>query len=158
VLRITTFLTYESRAQEAVDQYVSIFRNSRVLRTTYYGDAGPLARGSVMTIDFELNDQPFTALNGGSHFKFTDGISLSVECESQAEVDDYWEKLSAGGEEGPCGWLRDRFGVWWQVNPTILGEMLSDPDPQRASRVMQAVLKMKKIDIAVLKSAFEAGT
>jgi predicted 3-demethylubiquinone-9 3-methyltransferase (glyoxalase superfamily) len=156
--RITTFLSYESRAQEAVDQYVAIFKNSRVLRTTYYGDAGPLAKGSVMTIDFELNGQPFTALNGGPHFKFTDGISLSVECESQTEVDEYWERLSDGGEEGPCGWLRDRFGVWWQVNPTILGEMLSDPDPRRASRVMQAVLKMKKIDIARLKSAFEEGT
>ena len=156
--RITTFLTYESRAQEAVDQYVSIFKNSRILRTTYYGDAGPLAKGSVMTIDFELNGHPFTALNGGSHFKFTDGISLSVECESQAEVDDYWERLSAGGEEGPCGWLRDRFGVWWQVNPTILGQMLSDPDPRRASRVMQAVLKMKKIEIEGLRKAFEEGT
>ena len=156
--RITTFLTYESRAQEAVDQYVSIFKNSRILRTTYYGDAGPLAKGSVMTIDFELNGHPFTALNGGSHFKFTDGISLSVECESQAEVDDHWAKLSAGGEEGPCGWLRDRFGVWWQVNPTILGEMLNDPDPRRASRVMQAVLKMKKIEIEELRKAFEEGT
>jgi predicted 3-demethylubiquinone-9 3-methyltransferase (glyoxalase superfamily) len=156
--RITTFLTYESRAKEAVDQYVSIFKNSRVLRTTFYGEAGPLAKGSVMTIDFELNGQPFTALNGGSHFKFTDGISLSVECESQAELDGYWEKLSAGGEEGPCGWLRDRFGVWWQVNPTILGEMLNDPDPRRASRVMQAVLKMKKIEIEGLKKAFEEGT
>jgi predicted 3-demethylubiquinone-9 3-methyltransferase (glyoxalase superfamily) len=156
--RITTFLSYESRAQEAVDQYVSIFKNSRILRTTYYGDTGPGEKGSVMTIDFELNGQPFTALNGGPHFRFTDGISLSVDCESQAEVDEYWAKLSAGGEEGPCGWLRDRFGLWWQVNPTILGEMLSDPDPLRASRAMQAVLKMKKIDIEELKRAFEAGT
>jgi predicted 3-demethylubiquinone-9 3-methyltransferase (glyoxalase superfamily) len=144
--RITTFLTYESRAQEAVDQYVSIFKNSRILRTTHYGDAGPGEKGTVMTIDFELNGQPFTALNGGPHFEFTDGISLAVSCESQAEVDEYWKRLSAGGEEGRCGWLRDRFGVWWQVNPTILGEMLSDPDPRRASRVMQALLKMKKIE------------
>ena len=156
--RITTFLTYKSRAQEAVDLYVSIFKNSRVVHTSYYGDAGPGAKGSVMTVDFELNGQPFTALNGGSHFTFTDGISLSVECESQAEVDEYWSKLSDGGEEGPCGWLKDRFGVWWQVNPTILGEMLRDPDPRRASRVMQAMLKMKKIDLEALKKAFEAGT
>ena len=156
--RITTFLTYESRAHEAVDLYVSIFKNSRIVHTSYYGEAGPGAKGSVMTIDFELNDQPFTALNGGSHFTFTDGISLSVDCESQAEVDDYWAKLSDGGEEGPCGWLKDRFGVWWQVNPTILGEMLRDPDPRRASRVMQAMLKMKKIDVEALKKAFEAGT
>ena len=111
-----------------------------------------------MTIDFELNDQPFTALNGGPHFKFTDGISLSVDCESQAEVDEYWARLSDGGEEGPCGWVKDRFGVWWQVNPTILGEMLRDPDPRRGSRVMQAMLKMKKIDIETLKKAFEEGT
>ena len=156
--RITTFLTYESRAEEAVDLYVSVFKNSRIIGTTRYGEAGPGAKGSVMTIDFELNGQPFTALNGGPNFKFTEGISLAVECESQQEVDEYWTRLSEGGEQGPCGWLRDRFGVWWQVNPTILGEMLRDPDPRRASRVMQALLKMKKIEIEELKKAFEEGT
>ena len=126
-----TFIAYEGRAQEAVDLYVSIFRHSRIVRTRTTASR-PGAKGSVMTIDF-VNGQSFTALNGGSHFKFADGISLSVDCETQAEVDEYLEKLSAGGEQGPCGWLRDRFGVSWQVNPTVLGEMLHDRD--RVGRV-----------------------
>ncbi len=157
--RITTFLTYEARAEEAAQFYVSIFPNSRIVKITRYGDAGPGPAGSVMTVAFELDGQEFVALNGGPHFKFTEAVSLSVECETQEEVDEYSAKLSSdGGELGPCGWVTDKFGVSWQVNPSILGEMLADPDPAKAARVFEAVLGMKKIDIAALEKAHASGS
>jgi len=153
---ITTFLTYPDGAEEAVDLYTSIFPGSRVLRTTRYSDAGPGAAGSVMTIDFELGGRRFVALNGGPSFSFSQGISLAVECETQEEVDDLWERLSEGGEQGPCGWLTDRFGVSWQVYPRVLPELLAGDDRERAERVMRAMLSMTKIEIAELERA--AGT
>jgi predicted 3-demethylubiquinone-9 3-methyltransferase (glyoxalase superfamily) len=153
--RITTFLAYDDQAEEAAKFYVSVFKNSRIRSVTRYGEAGPGPPDSVMTVAFELDGQEFVALNGGSHFQFTDGISLSVECKTQEEVDTYWEKLSEGGEPGPCGWLKDRFGLYWQINPSILSEMLSDPDPKKSNRVMEAMLKMKKISIEGLKRAYE---
>ena len=122
---------------------------------THYGDAGPGPRGSVMTVDFELDGQPFIALNGGPHFQFTEAISLSVDCKTQREIDEFWSKLSAGGEQGQCGWLKDKYGLSWQVNPTILGEMLNDPDSERSTSVMKAMLKMKKLDITALKEAYD---
>lgn len=150
---ITTFLTYESGAEEATKLYVSIFRNSRITRITRYGAGAPMPEGSAMTVQFELDGQEFIALNGGPHFKFSDGISLSVNCQTQAEIDHYWEKLSAGGEPGPCGWLKDRFGLSWQVSPSLLGELLGDADAARAARVMQAMMQMSRIDIAALQRA-----
>ncbi len=157
--KIVTFLTYEARAEEAAELYVSIFPNSRIVKTTRYGEAGPGPAGSVMTVEFELDGQEFVALNGGPHFKFSEAISLSVECRTQDEVDEYSDKLTSdGGEVGPCGWVTDGFGVSWQVNPSILGEMLADPDPARAARVFEAVLGMKKIDIAALEEAYAGGS
>jgi predicted 3-demethylubiquinone-9 3-methyltransferase (glyoxalase superfamily) len=155
VPKITTFLTYDHQAEEAVNLYVSVFQNSRIRHTTRYGAGGPGPQGSVMSVDFELDGQRFIALNGGPHFKFTDGISLFVDCKTQEEVDQYWEKLSQGGGEGQCGWLKDRFGLSWQIIPAALGELLNDPDPKKARRVMEAMLKMKKIDIAELKRAHQ---
>ncbi len=152
--RITTFLAYDDQAEAAATFYVSVFKNSRIRSVTRYGDAGPGPKGSVMTVAFDLDGQEFVALNGGPHFRFTDGISLSVDCETQAEIDTYWEKLSEGGEPGPCGWLKDRFGLYWQINPTILSEMLSDSDPEKSERVMEAMLKMEKINIEGLKRAY----
>jgi predicted 3-demethylubiquinone-9 3-methyltransferase (glyoxalase superfamily) len=152
--RITPFLWFDHQAEEAANYYVSIFKNSKVNDVTRYGDAGPGPKGSVMTVEFELDGQPFIALNGGPHFKFTEAVSFSVDCKTQQEVDDYWGKLTRGGEEGPCGWLKDKYGLSWQVNPTILAELLSDPDPNKASRVMEAMLKMKKIDIKTLEQAY----
>ncbi len=153
--KITTFLAYDDQAEEAARFYVSVFRNSRIGKVTRYGEAGPGPKGSVMTVTFELDGQEFVALNGGPHFAFTDGISLSVACATQEEVDTYWERLSDGGEEGPCGWLTDKFGLSWQINPTILSDLLSDPDPERSKRVMEAMLAMRKIDIESLKRAYE---
>lgn len=155
--RITTFLTYAERAEDAASFYVSIFPNSRIREVTRYGEGAPAPAGSVMTVTFELDGQEFVALNGGPYFRFSEGISLSVDCRDQEEVDRYWEKLSEGGETGPCGWLNDRFGVSWQVNPRILGEMLSDPDPVKAKRAMDAMLTMTKIDIAALERAYEGS-
>jgi predicted 3-demethylubiquinone-9 3-methyltransferase (glyoxalase superfamily) len=152
--KITPFLWFDTQAEEAAEFYVSIFKNSKIVKTAPYGEAGPGPAGSVMTVAFELDGQPFIALNAGPQFKFSEAISFSVDCKTQGEVDEYWEKLSAGGEEGPCGWLKDRYGLSWQVNPHILGEMLSDPDPAKAKRVMGAMLKMKKIDIAALEEAY----
>ena len=151
---ISPFLWFDSQAEDAAKLYVSIFPNSRILGVSRYGEAGPGPKGTVMTVAFELDGQRFIALNGGPQFKFTEAISFSVECETQEEVDRYWAKLtSGGGEEGPCGWLKDRYGLSWQVNPRVLGELLSDPDQKKAKRVMEAMLKMKKIDIATLKRA-----
>jgi predicted 3-demethylubiquinone-9 3-methyltransferase (glyoxalase superfamily) len=153
--KITPFLWFDRQAQEAANFYTSIFKNSKIGRISRYGEAGSGPKGSVMTVEFELDGQKFIALNGGPHFKFTEAISFSVYCKTQDEVDDYWSKLSEGGEEGPCGWLKDKYGLSWQINPTILGEMLSDPDPEKSKRVMQAMLKMKKIDIEGLKKAYD---
>jgi predicted 3-demethylubiquinone-9 3-methyltransferase (glyoxalase superfamily) len=153
--KITPFLWFDNQAEEAAQFYVSTFKNSKIVGVTRYGEAGPGPRGSVMTVTFELGGQQFIALNGGPHFKFTEAISLSVDCKTQEEVDEFWKRLSAGGEEGQCGWLKDRYGLSWQVNPSILGEMLSDPDPEKSKRVMAAMLKMKKIDIGRLKQAYD---
>jgi predicted 3-demethylubiquinone-9 3-methyltransferase (glyoxalase superfamily) len=153
---ISPFLWFDTQAEQAANLYVSTFKNSRIVKIARYGDAGPGPKGSVMTVEFELNGQRFIALNGGPHFKFNEAVSFSVECQTQAEVDEYWSKLSDGGVEGQCGWLKDRFGLSWQVNPTVLGEMLADPDPTKARRAMEAMLKMKKIDIAALKKACDS--
>jgi predicted 3-demethylubiquinone-9 3-methyltransferase (glyoxalase superfamily) len=153
--KITPFLWYDDNAEEAVNFYVSIFKNSRIKDVSRYGEAGPGKAGTVMTITFELEGQEFIALNGGPHFKFTEAISLSVDCQTQEEVDEFWEKLSAGGEKGPCGWLKDKYGLSWQIDPGILGELLRDSDPSKSNRVMQAMLKMNKIDIAALRRAYE---
>ncbi len=153
VPKITPFLWFDTQAEEAANFYVSIFKSSKVIKTTRYGEAGPGPKGSAMTVVFELDGQRFIALNGGPHFKFTEAISFSVDCKTQEEVDTFWEKLSEGGQESQCGWLKDKYGLSWQINPTALGELLGDPDPQKAKRAMEAMLKMKKIDIAALKKA-----
>src|SRR6058998_242044 len=157
--KIAPFLWFDNQAEDAVNFYVSIFKNSKIGSVTRYAEEAAKAsgrpKGSVMTVAFELNGQEFVALNGGPIFKFTEAISFVVNCETQAEVDEYWEKLSAGGQEVQCGWLKDKYGLSWQIVPTILGEMLSDPDPKKAERVMKAMLQMKKIDIKGLKQAYE---
>ncbi len=159
IQKITPFLWLDTRAEEAAQLYVSIFKNSRVTGTARYDEEGAKAAGrpagSVMTVQFELHGQEFVALNGGPMFKFTEAISFVVNCETQEEVDHFWHKLSAGGEQVQCGWLKDQFGVSWQVVPTILPELLQDKDPARSKRVMAAMLKMKKLDIAGLKAAYE---
>jgi predicted 3-demethylubiquinone-9 3-methyltransferase (glyoxalase superfamily) len=155
VQKITTFLTFNDQAEEAVAFYTSVFENSRILSTTRYGDAGPGPKGSLMTASFELDGQEFMALNGGPSFTFAQGMSLFISCETQEEVDELWEKLSEGGEKGPCGWLTDKFGVSWQVVPRVLVEMLSDEDSERAQRVMTAMLQMGKIEIEGLRQAYE---
>ena len=156
--KITPFLWFDTQAEEAAKFYASVFPNSKILKTARYGEAGPGPKGSVMTVEFELAGQRMIALNGGPQFKFTEAISLSVDCKDQKEVDHYWTKLSQGGRESMCGWLKDRYGLSWQVNPTILGELLSSGDAKKAKRVMEAMLKMKKIDIAALKAAAEAAS
>ncbi|HYR83359.1 MAG TPA: VOC family protein [Terriglobia bacterium] len=154
--KITPFLWFDNQAEEAAKLYVSIFANSKIVSTARYGESGPGPKGSVMTVVFELDGQRFIALNGGPHYKFTEAISFSVDCKTQEEVDEFWKKLSEGGQEGPCGWLKDKYGLSWQINPAILGEMLSDSDPKKSKRVMEAMLKMKKIDIEGLKQAYAA--
>lgn len=153
--KISPFLWFDNQAEEAANFYVSVFENSKVKKITRYGETGPGPNGSVMTVEFQLDGQDFIALNGGPHFKFTEAISFSVDCGTQEEVDHFWEKLSAGGEKSRCGWLKDRYGLSWQVNPRVLGEMLGDKDPEKAKRVMEAMLKMDKIDIAALKKAYD---
>ena len=153
--KITPFLWFDGKAEEAMNFYVSIFKNSKVGRVTRYGDAGPGPKGSVMSASFELEGQEFFALNGGPQFQFTPAISFFVNCETQQEVDELWEKLSAGGEKNRCGWLRDKYGLSWQIIPTALGEMLGDKDPTKANRVMKAMLQMDKIDIKALKRAHD---
>jgi len=153
--KITPFLWFDNNAEEAMNFYVSIFKNSKVLRVARYGDAGPGPKGTVMTANFLLNGQEFVALNGGPHFKFTEAISFVVNCETQQEVDEFWKKLSEGGEESRCGWLKDKYGLSWQIVPTILVELLQDKDPVKAKRVMEAMLQMNKIDIKKLKQAYE---
>jgi predicted 3-demethylubiquinone-9 3-methyltransferase (glyoxalase superfamily) len=151
--KITTFLWYDTSAEDAARLYVSVFKNSKILDIARYGEAGPGPKGSAMTVRFELDGVEFMALNGGPAHKFTEAISLVVNCESQKEVDDMWSKLTAGGEEGPCGWLKDRFGLSWQVVPTVLNELLQIPDPSKAKRVIEAMFQMKKLDIARLEAA-----
>jgi predicted 3-demethylubiquinone-9 3-methyltransferase (glyoxalase superfamily) len=152
--KITPCLWFDGEAEEAARFYASIFRNSRVGRIARYGEGGPRPKGSVLTVEFQLGGQKFLALNGGPQFKFTEAVSFIVNCETQKEVDRMWDELSAGGEAVQCGWLKDRYGVSWQIVPTILGRMISDPDPARVDRVMQAVLRMKKLDIKALKAAY----
>jgi len=158
--KITPFLWFNDQAEEAVNFYTSIFKNSKVLKVARYGEAGERASGrpkdSVMTIEFELDGQKFVALNGGPHFKFNEAISFVVNCKTQVEVDRFWKKLSAGGKEIECGWLKDRYGVSWQIVPAILSELLCDRDSEKAQRVMQALLRMKKLDIKKLKQAYNA--
>ena len=152
--RITTFLTYVDQAEEAAKHYVSIFKNSRVVSVSRYPEGAPYPKGSVMTVEFELEGQRYIALNGGDHFKFTDAFSLSVSCDTQEEVDYYSDKLiEGGGKQGPCGWVTDRFGVSWQVNPKILGELMSSSDPAKAKKAMEAMMKMQRINIRALKEA-----
>jgi predicted 3-demethylubiquinone-9 3-methyltransferase (glyoxalase superfamily) len=152
--KITTFLWFDNNAEEAANLYVSTFKNSRILEQTRYGDVGPGPKGTVMTVAFELDGQQFTALNGGPLFKFTEAISLVVHCQSQEEVDHYWNKLTRdGGQESQCGWLKDKFGLSWQIVPDVLLKLLKDSDPARAQRVMQAMLQMKKIIIKDLEQA-----
>ena len=153
--RITPFLWFDDKAEEAINLYVSIFKNSKILSIARYGEAGPGPKGTVMTAKFQLDAQEFVALNGGPHFKFTEAISFVVNCETQEEVDEYWEKLSAGGAESQCGWLKDKYGLSWQVVPKILVELLQDKDAEKSQRVMKAMLQMKKIDIPTLKRAYE---
>jgi predicted 3-demethylubiquinone-9 3-methyltransferase (glyoxalase superfamily) len=148
-------LWFDTEAQEAAELYTSVFPNSKIVEVTHYGSAGPRQEGMVMTVAFELDGREFVALNGGPDFSFSEAISFVVYCETQEEVDTYWEALSEGGEQGPCGWLKDRFGVSWQVTPTALPRLLSDPDEEKAQRVMAAMLEMKKIDIAELERAAE---
>jgi predicted 3-demethylubiquinone-9 3-methyltransferase (glyoxalase superfamily) len=152
--QITPFLWFDTQAEEAAKFYVSIFKNSKIGKISRYGQGGPGPAGSVMTVEFDLDGQRFIALNGGPHFKFNESISFSVDCKTQSEVDEFWKKLSAGGQEVQCGWVKDKYGLSWQVVPTFLGEMLNDPDPEKAKRVMAAMLKMKKIDIDELKKAY----
>jgi predicted 3-demethylubiquinone-9 3-methyltransferase (glyoxalase superfamily) len=155
--KITPFLWFDKNAEEAAELYVSIFKHSKILSVSRYGDAGPGPAGSAMSVTFELEGQQFMALNGGPQYKFTEAISLFVHCTTQEEVDDLWARLSAGGEEGPCGWLKDRYGLSWQIVPSVLGEWLGDEDAEKAKRVMQAMLQMKKLDIQRLKQAYESG-
>jgi predicted 3-demethylubiquinone-9 3-methyltransferase (glyoxalase superfamily) len=153
--KIVPFLWFDGKAEEAVRLYTSIFKNCKVLSVSRYGDAGPGPKGTVMTMTFELDGQRFIALNGGPQFKFTEAVSFLVNCKTQAEVDELWERLSDGGEKGPCGWLKDKFGLSWQIVPTALGEMLQDKDPARSQRVMKAMLQMSKIDIEGLRRAYD---
>ena len=155
VHKITPFLWFDHQAEEAVGFYTSIFPNSKIVKVARYGDAGPGPAGSVMTIEFQLDGQTFVALNGGPIFKFTEAVSFVVNCQTQEEVDHYWEKLSADGGEVQCGWVKDKFGLSWQVVPTVLGQLLSEPDRAKAQRVMKAMLGMKKLDIRALKEAAE---
>ena len=153
--KITPCLWFDDKAEEAVKFYTSIFNNSKIKSITRYGEAGPGPKGTVMSATFQLEGQEFYALNGGPHFTFSPAISFFVSCKTQEEVDELWEKLSAGGEKGRCGWLKDKYGVSWQIIPSALGEMLQDKDGERANKVMRAMLQMTKIDIKSLKQAYE---
>jgi predicted 3-demethylubiquinone-9 3-methyltransferase (glyoxalase superfamily) len=151
---ITPFLWFDNNAEEAMNFYLSIFKDSEALRISRYSDAGPGPKGTVMTAEFQLNGQKFVALNGGPHFKSTEAISFVINCETQEEVDYFWEKLSAGGEKSRCGWLKDKFGLSWQVTPTIMGELMSDEDTEKSKRVMQTMMQMDKLEIEPLKRAY----
>jgi predicted 3-demethylubiquinone-9 3-methyltransferase (glyoxalase superfamily) len=152
--KITTCLWFDTEGEEAAEYYCTLFPSSRITGVSHYGEAGPRPAGTVLTVDFELDGHPYVALNGGPEHPFTDAVSFQVSCADQDEVDRYWETLTAdGGEEGPCGWLKDRFGLSWQIVPTALPELLSDPDPGRSSRAMQAMMQMSRIDIAAVRAA-----
>jgi predicted 3-demethylubiquinone-9 3-methyltransferase (glyoxalase superfamily) len=154
--KITPFLWFDNQAEEAANFYVSIFKNSRIVSIARYGDSGPGPKGTVMIVQFQLSGQEFTALNGGPHFKFTEALSFVVNCETQEEIDYYWGKLlQGGGEESQCGWLKDKYGLSWQIVPTVFIEMMQDKDPVKTERLMKAVMQMIKPDIATLKKAFE---
>ena len=153
--KITPFLWFDTQAEEAMNFYISIFKNSKVVGVSRWGEAGPVPKGTVMSATFELDGQKFMALNAGPQFKFTEAISFFVNCETQEEVDEFWEKLSEGGEKSRCGWLKDKFGLSWQIIPSALGEMLNDKDPQKSKRVMEAMMQMGKIDIKILKQAYD---
>lgn len=155
--KITPFLWFDHQAEEAMNFYTSVFKNAEVGGVTRYGKGSPGPEGSVMTASFELEGLQFTALNGGPQFKFTEAISFVVDCESQAEVDELWERLTEGGEESQCGWLKDKFGVSWQIVPRELTELLNDPDPEKARRATEAMLQMKKIDIQAIREASHSG-
>jgi predicted 3-demethylubiquinone-9 3-methyltransferase (glyoxalase superfamily) len=155
VQKITPFLWFDTQAEEAANFYTSIFKNSKITNVARYGEAGPGPAGSVMTVSFELEGQAFTALNGGPEFNFTEAVSFFVNCADQGEVDELWQKLTEGGEEGPCGWLKDKYGLSWQIVPVALMEMMGDPDPEKAKRVTEAMLQMKKIDVPTLERAYE---
>ena len=152
--KITPYLWFNDKAEEAIDFYTSIFKNAKIGSVTRYGEAGPGPAGTVMSATFELEGQEFMALNGGPEYSFTPAVSFFVHCQTQAEVDDFWEKLSEDGEKGPCGWLTDKYGLSWQIIPDVLGELLADKDANKAQSVMKAMLQMKKIDIAELKRAY----
>ena len=160
--KITPFLWFDDKAEEAANFYVSIFKNSKIGSIARYGEAGEEAagrpKGTVMTVEFQLDGQEFVALNGGPHFKFTEAISLVVNCETQEEVDEFWENLSAGGEKSRCGWLKDQYGLSWQVVPTVLGELFQSKDAEKSERVMKAMLQMDKLDIKTLKQAYEGDS
>ncbi len=155
--KITPFLWFDGQAEEAMNFYVSLFKNSKVVKVTRYGEAGPGPKGTVMSATFQLEGQEFYALNGGPQFTFSPAISFFVNCETQQEVDELWEKLSAGGEKSRCGWLKDKYGLSWQIIPSALGKMLQDPDAEKANRVMQAMLQMDKIDIKRLQQAYDGA-
>ena len=155
--KITPFLWFDDKAEEAMNFYVSVFKNSKVGRVTRYGEAGPGPKGTVMSATFHLDGQEFFALNGGPQYTFTPAISFFVNCETQQEVDELWEKLSAGGRKDRCGWLQDRYGLSWQIIPSVLGKMLGDKDAGKANRVMQAMLKMDKLDTKRLQEAYDRG-
>ena len=154
--RITPCLWFDGSAEEAANLYVSIFKNAKITEISRYGDAGPLPKGTVLTVAFELDGQPFTALNGGPQYKFTEAVSFQIYCDTQEEVDHYWDKLVAGGSEQPCGWLKDKFGLSWQVVPNRLIELIQSSDAAKSQRVMEAMFKMKKIDIATIEAAARA--
>ena len=153
--KITPYLWFDNQAEEAANFYTSIFKDSKIEDIQRYGEAGPGPEGTAMIVTFTLEGQQFFALNGGPQFKFTEAISLYVNCQTQAEVDELWQKLADGGEEQMCGWLKDKYGLSWQIIPTALTELMSDPDPEKAGRVMQAMLQMQKIDVAELRRAYE---
>jgi len=155
--RITPNLWFDTESKDAAEFYVSVFPNSEITAVTHYGEAGPREAGMVLTVDFVLDGQRYTAINGGPHFRFTEAISLLIECADQDEVDYYWTALSEGGEEGPCGWLKDRYGLSWQVCPAGMTELLNDPDQARGQRAMKAMLGMRKIDIAAIRAAADAA-
>jgi len=156
-MAITPFLWFDTEAEEAAKLYTTVFDDARITDVTHYGEAGPRPAGMVLTVAFEIDGQPFVALNGGPEYRFTEAISFQIPCRTQEEVDRYWSALSEGGEEGPCGWLKDRFGLSWQVVPTVLPELLSQPDREKANRVMAAMMQMKKLDIAALTAAADAA-
>jgi predicted 3-demethylubiquinone-9 3-methyltransferase (glyoxalase superfamily) len=153
--KITPFLWFNNQAEKAMNFYTSIFKNSKKLKITHYGDGGPMPKGTVMTVSFVIDGQEFSGINGGPMFKFSEAISLVVNCESQEEIDYYWEKLSEGGQVQQCGWLKDKFGLSWQIFPVVLADMLADKDRAKSQRVMAEVMQMIKLDIATLKQAYQ---